>query len=437
MKAHAVQVRAGRLDGELRIPGSKSETHRCFLLAAQSQVPCLVRAPLRSADTDATLAGLHAMGARLHVEGDDVRFLPAPLRPPREALDCRNSGTTLRLLTATAARFGQDVHLTGDASLRGRPNGALLDALTRLGVTCGSAGGKAPLTVRGPLRCGDAALPARTSSQFASALLLALAATPGPSTLGLAAPVSSSPYLDVTLGLAAHFGLRIDEEPADGRRFRVTGPQAPSADTVTVQGDWSAAAFPLVAAALTGGRVRLRGLDPATRQGDRAILGLVRAFGARVVEREDGCELEGDPASLAAPGTVDVSATPDLFPALAALAAGSRGRTTFTGGGALRHKESDRIAAVAEGLRRMGIACTERPDGLEVDGGRLAGATVASLGDHRIHMAFAAAGLAASGTTTVDEPASAAVSWPGFHAAFIQAGAPFTLLQGNRAEVEA
>lgn len=435
MKAHAVEVRPGRVDGTVRMPGSKSETHRAFLLAAQSDVPCLVAAPLRSEDTNATLACLHALGARVHLDGDteDVQFLPAPLRPPREALDCRNSGTTLRLLTATAARFGAPVTLTGDGSLRGRPNGALLSALTALGAACAADGGKAPLTVRGPLRAGDASLPERTSSQFASALLLALSGVPGASTVTLAAPVASSPYLDVTLRQAAAFGLRIDEEPHPGRRFHVTGAQMPHAPSHRVHGDWSAAAFPLVAAAVTGGKVRIEGLAPDSPQGDRAVTDIVRSFGANVQASATAVEAEG--GALASPGDVDVSATPDLFPALAVLAACSRGRTTFTGGAALRHKESDRIAAMADGLRRMGVACSERPDGLVVDGGRLHGATVASRGDHRIHMAFAVAGLAAQGTTVVDDPACAAVSWPGFHAALAAAGAPFALLQGNRAHV--
>jgi 3-phosphoshikimate 1-carboxyvinyltransferase len=434
MKTHALQVRAGRVEATLQAPGSKSETHRAFLLAAQSDVPCRVRSPLLSEDTHATLAGLHACGARLHLEeGGDVQFLPAPLRPPRQAIDCRNSGTTLRLLTATSARFGAEVTLTGDASLRARPNGALLDALTSLGARCASQDGRAPISVRGPLHGGPVSLPAGASSQFASALLLALAGTAGPSTIDLQPPLASAPYLDVTLAVARSFGLAIAQEEHPGRRFTLTGPQVPHADSFTVAGDWSAAAFPLVAAAITGGRVAVRGLDPKSAQGDRVIAEHLAHFGASVAIGNGEVVIEGAP--LASPGTVDLAATPDLFPALAVLAACSRGTTTFTGGGALRHKESDRIAAMADGLTRMGIAVQQRPDGLVVQGGALHGAAVASHGDHRIHMAFAVAGLAASGTTTVDDPACAAVSYPGFHQALLGTGAPFTLLQGNRATV--
>lgn len=434
MKAHAAEVRPGPVSGTVRAPGSKSETHRAFLLAAQSVEPCLVRAPLHSADTQATLACLYAMGARVHLDADAshaVQFLPSPLRPPREALDCRNSGTTLRLLTATAARFATDVTLTGDDSLRGRPNGALLDALAALGVRGSSNGGKAPVTVRGPLRSGAVTLPPGTSSQFASALLVSLPFVAGPSTVDLQPPVSSAPYLDVTLDLASAFDLAIETEPHPGRRFLVPGGQHAKASQHTVSGDWSAAAFPLVAAAITGGTVTVEGVREDSPQGDRAIADLLRSFGAKVTVAASSVTAQGGP--LHSPGTVDVRATPDLFPALCILAACSRGATTFTGGAALRAKESDRIVAMADGLRRMGITCDERPDGLAVHGGRLRGASVASLGDHRIHMAFAVAGLVAEGATVVDDPACAAVSYPGFHEAMASLGGKVALLQGNRA----
>jgi 3-phosphoshikimate 1-carboxyvinyltransferase len=443
MKPNALQVRGGRIDGSLRAPPSKSETHRAYLLAAQSDLPCRVRSPLRSEDTQATLHALHDLGARIVLQDDDVQFLPAPLRTPKAALDCANSGTTLRLLTVAAARLGHEITLTGDGSLRGRPNGPLLDALVGLGARVSSDDGRAPITVRGPIRPGAVRLPAKSSSQYASALLLGLALLPGPSTVEMRGPVSSSPYLDVTLASARHFGLRITEAAplADGgRRFDLPGGDVPRAERINVEGDWSAAAFPLVAAAITGGRASVTGVREDSPQGDRAIVPLLRSFGAKVEHTEAGVTCEG-PASdgLSSPGEVDVSATPDLFPALCILAACSRGTTRFTGGAALRAKESDRIEAMAAGLRQMDVTVRVQPDGLEVDGapGRLRGAAIASLGDHRIHMAFAVAGLAASGLTTVDDPPCADVSYPGFHAAMAEAGAPFLLLQGNRAEVDA
>ncbi|MEK6975999.1 MAG: 3-phosphoshikimate 1-carboxyvinyltransferase [Candidatus Thermoplasmatota archaeon] len=433
MKPHAVEVRPGRIDGTVTAPPSKSQTHRAFLLAAQSVVPCTVQSPLLADDTRATLSCLLALGARIHLDPDrpeTVQFLPASLRAPTQALDCRNSGTTLRILSATAARLGQPVTLTGDDSLRERPNGALHDALRARGATVESRDGKAPVTVRGPLRPGSVRLPAGSSSQYASALLLSLPMLAGPSILDVEAPVASAPYLEVTLDTARAFGLAI-QRSAD--RFAMPGGSLPRADAFTVEGDWSAAAFPLAAAAVTGGSVTVQGLRADSMQGDRAILGHLQSFGASL---GPGDSLRGGP--LHSPGVIDVSQTPDLFPALVAVAACARGTTTFTGGANLRHKESDRIAAMADGLSRLGADVRETPDGLVVAGGQpLRGATLASHGDHRVHMALCVAALAAQGPSTLDDPAAAAVSYPGFHADLAALGADVRLLQGNRTVVSA
>lgn len=402
----------GAAEGTVRVPGSKSVTHRAYLLAAQSTVPCTVIHPLRGADTDATLGCLHRLGYRIQPEERAVRFLPADPAPPREPLDCRNAGTALRLLAATVARFPWPTILTGDDSLRTRPNASLLDALRRLGARVEGTD-TAPFTIHGPIGPGQVRFPDGLSSQYASGLLLSLPFLPGPSTVVLDPPVSSSPYLDVTLDLATAYGLRIQEVTGEGRAFRIPGGDRPRRDHFLVEGDWSSAAFPLVAAAITGGRVTVQGLRSESHQGDRAILDHLAAFGATVHAGEEGITVEG--GGLESPGTISVAQTPDLFPALAVLAAASRGTTTFTGGAALRHKESDRINAMAQGLSAMGIEVQERPDGLVVHGGRLRGATVHAFDDHRIHMALAVAALAADGSTEVDGAESARVSYPGFH----------------------
>lgn len=409
----AFEVRPGTVDGTVTVPGSKSVTHRAFLLAAQSPEPSTVMAPLRSADTDATLAVLHGLGYQVRPEAGLVRFLPAEARPPVDPLDCRNSGTTLRLATALAARFPFPTTLTGDASLQARPNGPLVHALRSLGATIDVE--QAPLTVLGPLRPGTARLPPSTSSQYASGLLLSLPMLETESRLDMDGPVASAPYLDVTAAVAASFGLVTHRAGSsdEGFSYTVPGAQAPVCQAYKVEGDWSTAAFPLVAAAITGGRITVRGLDPKSPQGDRAVLGHLAAFGAGVKAGEDGVTVEG--GTLESPGTVDVSATPDMFPALTVLAAASRGATVFTGGLALRHKESDRIRAMADGLTAMGIHVKETEDGMTIHGGTLRGATVHAHDDHRIHMALVVAGLAASGKTVVDGRTSAAVSYPGFH----------------------
>lgn len=398
------------------VPASKSETHRALLLGALSSTPCRVRRPLLGADCRSTLACLLDLGARGEVRGGDVRFTPVGrLHAPPHPLDCGNSGTTLRLLTAQAARLDAPVTLTGDASLRSRPNGPLLDALVTLGAAIDSPDGTAPLTVQGPLAAGDVSLPPRVSSQYATGLLLALAMAPGDSTLRLPAPVSSRPYLEITRRVAAAFGLTwAEEEGSHGLTFTIPGGQRPAATDVAVAGDWSGAAFPLVAAALTGREVRLAGLEPDSPQGDRALVQLLDRFGLAL--SWEGAELVQRPAPLRSPGRIDLDATPDLFPALCALAAVTPGDTELSGAPSLRHKECDRIAAMAAGLGALGVATRELPDGLVVTGGAVGGGAVETHHDHRIYMAFRVLSLRASAPVAVASAGCAVVSYPAFEA---------------------
>lgn len=399
----SVTVHPGVASGTVRAPPSKSVTHRAHLLAAHTTGEAVVEDPLRAADTDTTLDCLRRLGADLREQEGAVRFGPPDWHAAE--LDCANSGTTLRLLLGLAARITQPTRFDGDASLRARPNRPLLEALRRRGAHVEGTD-TLPLTVRGPIAPGEYALPANVSSQYASSLLLSLPFLGGDSTVRMTPPVSSRPYLHVTMQTAAAFGLRIE---AEGDAFHVDGGQSVGDARYAVEGDWSGAAFPLVAAAVTGGTVTVEGLREDSAQGDRAVLDVLRSFGARV----QGTTVTG--GDLRSPGTVDVRATPDLFPALCVLAACTEGRTTFTGGAALRHKESDRIVAMADGLTRLGIRVEQRPDGLVVEGGRLRRGSVQGFHDHRIHMAFCVAGLASEGPVTVTHAASAAVSYPGFH----------------------
>ncbi len=395
--------------GTVHAPPSKSLTHRAYLLAAQSDVPCTVQAPLQALDTDAMQTALQALGAHCTSHAQAVMFEPATLRAPSAVLQCGNSGTALRFLLGTTARLDAAVSMDGDASLRRRPNGPLLQALETLGATTNSQAGACPVTVQGPMRPGVVTLPGNVSSQFASSLLLSLPLLDGPSIIQLEEPVSSRPYLDLTMQVAHHFGLHIQNE---GTTFHVDGGDRPSATEFHVEGDWSSAAFPLVAAAITGGDVTVSGLDDGSLQADRRILNHLNDFGATIHASAGQVRVQG--ALLVSPGTVDVAATPDLFPALCVLAACSQGATTFTGCVGLRTKESDRIAAMAQGLRALGIQVEEQPDGLVVHGGTPTGGTVHAHGDHRIHMAFRTLALAASGPVHVDGGETVAVSYPQF-----------------------
>jgi 3-phosphoshikimate 1-carboxyvinyltransferase len=397
------------ISGTLRIPGSKSHTHRAYVLAARSDEPVTVASPLRAADPDATLAALHALGARARIGDGVVEFQPSELRPSTAPVDLKNAGTGLRLLLAQAATLPFDTLFVGDASLSSRPNDDLLNVLKAAGVQVTSRQGCLPIRVQGVMKSGSMELSGATSSQYTSALMLALPMLPGTSLISLMPPVRSRPYLDITATLAEHFGLDINMSE---NRISIAGSQTPRCPMYEVPGDWSTAAFPMAAAAVTGGDIRIKGLDSGDPQGDKRIAELLRAFGA-TVDVNEHVRVRG--TDLTSPGTIDVSATPDLFPILAVVAAHAKGTTNFTGGASLRHKETDRLAAVAAGLTAMGIQVTEQPEGMTVQGGTLRGATVAGCDDHRIHMAFRIAALVATGETTVTDPESVAISYPNFH----------------------
>jgi 3-phosphoshikimate 1-carboxyvinyltransferase len=425
----SIMVTPGRTAGTVAAPPSKSVAQRALLLAALSERPAVVRAATQSQDAAAMLQNLVALGAKVQPAADAVRFEPAPLRPPTRALDCGGSATTLRLLCATAARLPHPVTLDGDASLRARESRALLEALHVLGARVQSNDGKPPLSVHGPLHSGIVQLPPLASSQAASALALALPFLDGDSTVWVAPPVASRPYLDLTLAVAATAKLSIKAraQPDGGLELSIAGGQRCDLGAYSVEGDWSGAAFMLAAGAITQGEVTVTGLETESAQGDRAMVRHLRAFGCDVRVRGSQVTVAG-PEHLASPGSIDVLDTPDLFPVLAVLAAAARGTTRITGGAALRGKESDRISAMAAGLGAMGVGCEELRDGLVVQGGQLQGASVASRGDHRIHMAFAVAGLAAHGPTLIDSLGCESKSYSAFHSDLRRLGATTRVL---------
>ena len=399
------------VSGTVRAPPSKSYTHRALVLAALSGGTCTIQRPLRSEDTDATLAGIASFGASIEREGDDLRISGGRLQAPGKTVDARNSGTTLRLLSGVASVLDGTTTLTGDSSLRKRPMGPLLDSLNSLGARTSSLGGdgRPPVEVRGVLRGGIATLPGDVSSQFLSSLLLACPLAANPSEIRVLPPLRSEAYVGMTREAMARFGVELTAE--DGV-FRIAGTQQYVPTDLEVPGDFSSAAFPLVAAAIARGDVTVSGLDLSSAQGDRAIVELLRSFGASVDVEADRVQARG--GDLAGQ-TVDVGETPDLFPVLAVLASQADGESRFVNGGHLRHKESDRIATTVSMLHALGVAAQATEDGCVVRGpNRLQGAFVDAQGDHRILMAAAVAGLVADDAVDISDPWCFRASYPSF-----------------------
>ncbi len=411
-----------RLSGRYAPPGDKSLSHRALLLAAIAGGQTAFQHLNPGADVESTAAALRELGVRVERTGDDWTVASpgsVGFRRPRRSLDCGNSGTTMRLLAGVLAACPFDSRLTGDDSLSARPMDRIAAPLESLGAKVqgrsGGAGLVPPLRIRGgSLRPGRWSSPV-ASAQVKSAVLLA--GCVGSVGVTVREPVRSR---DHTERMLKAMGGRLERVPG-GARWRPGGDLVPPSGRIP--GDPSAGAFFAAAAAgLPGSKLVLEDVCL-----NRTRLGFYRALermGAGV-ERNVTRRWWGEPVgTLVVRGRrltgvrVDRRQIPTLLdeiPALAVLAAGpAHGRTTISGAGELRFKESDRLAALAHGLTRLGAAVAERPDGLGLEGGRLRGGTVEARGDHRIAMAFRVAALFADGPVRVKGADAAAISHPGF-----------------------
>ncbi|MEP7009128.1 MAG: 3-phosphoshikimate 1-carboxyvinyltransferase [Acidobacteriota bacterium] len=414
-----------RAVGSVRVPSSKSVTHRVLNLALLANAPLVLERPLDADDTRLFLAALADCGFAVERAGEEVRLTPGPRSSPEvdaEAIEiyCGNAGTMYRFLVATLAAIPGRFQLDGTPRLRERPIGPLVDAVRGLSGQVEYLGreGYGPLAIRGgTLRGGTTGLDAGSSSQYLSALLMAGLRAKEPVTIELSA-LTSEPYIDITLGLVRRFGGRI--ERLSPTRFRVepAATLAAGLDRARVEGDWSAAAYPAAMAALTGGVVRLLGVEEDSAQGDRGFLDLLAAMGAQVSWKGGELAVAGTGRLTAL--AVDLGRMPDQVPTLAALAPFAAGTTRITGVPHLRIKESDRLHAMAVGLAALGVPVKELPDGLEIEGVWAGRADIPSdpvtidpFDDHRIAMSFALIGLRRPGVTIADARV-VAKSYPDF-----------------------
>ena len=403
------------------MPGDKSISHRAALFAGLAEGTTTITGLSSGADVAAPVACLRALGVDV-IDEDGVLTVcgrgPDAWRAPTDALDAGNSGTTMRLLAGALAGRPFISRMGGDASLSRRPMQRVIDPLTAMGATIMSQDGRPPLEIHGGQLTGIEWRSPVASAQIKSAVLLA-----GLSASGQTVVREPLPSRDHTERLLPVFGVALTRQ-ADaisvegGQRLRA--PEAPLA----VPGDPSAAAvWAAAAAALPGSAVRIRrvGLNP-TRLGFVAALG---RMGARITLEQDG-QGPGEPSGTLTVvtgerrpveiGAAEVPSLIDELPVLAAAAA-LGGHLEVTGAAELRVKESDRISALVEGFRALGVTCEERPDGFVIDGARRPrGGTVDARDDHRLVMAFALVGLGASGPTTIEGAEVVAVSYPAFQA---------------------
>lgn len=399
-------IKPGTLQGRVASIPSKSVAHRALICAALADGDSRIRVDRSSVDIDATSEALKQLGAQITREGDTFTVRPIIKRTEIPTVDAVESGSTLRFLLPVASALYEKVHFTGEGRLPERPLGPLLFAMRENGSAF--SGEKLPFTITKLLLGGRFLLPGDVSSQFVSGLLMAAPILARDVDIRMSSPLESADYVTITVEVMKDFGVVVESD-SDG--YSICAGQRYKASDYTVEGDWSNAAFFLVAGALSGG-ITMTGLRPDSAQGDRGILEVLRQFGAQV---SVGDEVRVAPGERR-PITVDLTRMPDSLPILAVLAASATGVSRFTNGKRLRLKESDRLQTVRQMITDLGGHAVEEGDDLIVHGtGSLQGGRTSSFGDHRLAMAAAVASCIAEREIEIEEPMAVAKSYPDFY----------------------
>lgn len=383
-----VKINAAKLNGSVQLPPSKSVAHRaliCSFLAGGGTVSPIIN----SNDMKATTGIIEA------------------LKNGEEVLNSIESGSTLRFMIPVAAALGREVTFTGEGSLLSRTIGEYQELLPKHGVSI-DCNGFLPAKLSGKLKNGNFEVNGDVSSQYITGLLMALASLEGDSAVVLKTPLQSKPYVDMTVKVLDDYGVKVRETDFG---YLIKGSQPFKQMDYVVEGDWSHSAFFLSAGAI-GGDVTVTGLDMNSTQGDKAIIDVLKSFGADIEINENGITAKKSDLT----GTVvDAENIPDLVPMIAVTAAFANGTTVIKNAERLRFKESNRIESVVTNLKLMGADVTETPDGMIINGGRpLCGAELHGYNDHRIVMAFSVAGANAEGETVIDDMESINKSYPSF-----------------------
>jgi len=404
--------------GEVEIPSSKSDAHRILIAAALSEAPTEVVIRGMSKDIEATMNCLRALGSEIKNTGKHVwRIEPIwPARAGRPQLFCGESGSTLRFLLPVAAAVAEEFSITGEGRLPDRPITELTEQMEGKGCTFSAE--KLPFRVSGQLEGGVFELPGNISSQYITGLMFALPLVSEDSRIILSTALESRAYVDMTITTLEQFGICITK--TDSGYFIPGRQKYCSPGLAEAEGDWSSAAFYLALGAIKG-PVICKGLKTDTRQADYAMLELLRQFGAEVRIDKDITINRGKLGGI----EIDAAEIPDLVPILSVVAGAAEGVTRIFHAERLRIKESDRLAAMFDGLSRAGVQVAEQPDGLIISGGSAVPAgpvRVSGCNDHRIVMAMAVAAAALGREIIIDGTEAVEKSYPAFFSAWEQTG---------------
>jgi 3-phosphoshikimate 1-carboxyvinyltransferase len=402
----------GPVEASVTIPGSKSYTNRALIMAAMTNGTVTLEKPLESDDTVAMMNCLTRLGIPNLRKGDvfEITGGLGQVANGQCDLDCNISGTTIRFLTALAAVAPGTQTLYGKEGLNRRPIGELVDGLRGLGadITYGEREGFPPIKISsGRLNSGVTSMNGDVSSQYFSAMLMAAPAV-GDVTIEVVGEQISKPYIDMTIDTMREFGVNVTNDSY--KKYSVAANQKYTRTHYTVESDASSASYFAAIAALTKSRITLANVNPASKQPDMDFLMILKKMGAEVIPEKNGLTVVGRGVT---PLTVDMEGCPDQAQTLAVLAAFAKGTTTITGVRSLRVKETERVVAVENELRKMGIETLSTHDTLTIHGGNPKPTRIDTYGDHRMAMSFAVGGTLLDGME-IQDPSVVEKTFPRF-----------------------
>lgn len=399
-------VKPSAIDGTVSAPPSKSVAQRAIALASLALGESEI---LHTGSSDDVLAAIRVckdFGAKI-VESPKGLTIKGGFSTPTLPLNCGESGLGIRMFSCIAATLNQPITLTGEGSLLKRPMGIVEKAINALGAKCKTTNGYAPIFVTGPLKGGKVKVDGSLSSQVLTGMLIAAPFAQTDLVIEVE-NLQSKPYIDLTIETMKAFGVNIENRNYE--EFHIKGNQQYKPATYTVQGDWSGAAFLLVAGAIAGS-VRVENLNPMSKQADRAIIQALMWVGAKISIQQDIIEIS---KSKLHSFHFDATNCPDLFPPLVALAAHCNGESRILGVSRLREKESDRAKTLQMEFAKLGVKISIENELMLIKGGKVLGGKVQSHGDHRIAMACAIAALAGNEPVEIEGADAVAKSYPIF-----------------------
>ena len=403
-------VSLGSANGTITPPSSKSYAQRAIALALLAEGRTTLRNIEFCKDTRSAISCIEALGAKVSYLDESTIAIDGGLHPVTDTLMVGESGLATRLFTPIASLNSTPICIKGEGTLLHRPMMMMIEPLRRLGVEVRDGGGHLPIEVKGPIHGGNIEVDGSFSSQFITGLLLALPLAKEDTTLHVRSAVST-PYIDMTIDTAKRFGVEIMHHEGDYSEFYIEGGQKYTPADLAIEGDWSGASTMLVAGAISG-RVTVKNLSTLSKQADTAICRALERAGAGII-------IEGDSITVTKRRlrsfTFDATNSPDLFPALAALAAAAHGQSTIIGTQRLLHKESDRAETIRQEYEKLGIEVDISEENvMKIRGGEIHPATVFSHNDHRIAMSLAVSALRCKGDVAIENAECVEKSYPTF-----------------------